>query len=99
LKSGSTFAAVGSTIEDRLGSGRYIVFYLACGIDAALTHVIFNPTSTVPVPGPSGAIAGIDGRNTAVKRSSQPGGLKRISEMTRQSIRGGCHDDTKTREA
>jgi len=49
------------TIEDRLGHGTFLVFYLACGIAAALTHLVFNPTSTVPAIGASGAIAGVLG--------------------------------------
>ena len=48
----------GPTIEDRLGHGRYVVFYFCCGIAASLMHVTFNPTSTVPALGASGAIAG-----------------------------------------
>lgn len=51
----------GPTIEDRLGHGAYLVFYLACGVAAALAHVVFNPTSTVPALGASGAIAGVLG--------------------------------------
>jgi membrane associated rhomboid family serine protease len=51
----------GPTIEDRLGSGRFITFYLACGIVASLAHVIFHPTSMVPALGASGAIAGVLG--------------------------------------
>jgi membrane associated rhomboid family serine protease len=51
----------GGTIEDRLGPGRYLLFYLACGVLAAVTHAFFNPTSIVPALGASGAIAGILG--------------------------------------
>ena len=51
----------GPTIEDRLGHGRYLVFYLACGLAASVAHVMFNPTSIVPALGASGAIAGILG--------------------------------------
>src|SRR6202023_2101319 len=51
----------GPTIEDRLGSGRYLVFYLVCGVLASLTHAAFNPYSTVPALGASGAIAGVLG--------------------------------------
>jgi hypothetical protein len=41
--------------------GRYLVFYLACGLAASIAHVIFNPTSIVPALGASGAIGGILG--------------------------------------
>jgi membrane associated rhomboid family serine protease len=51
----------GPTIEDRLGHGRYLAFYLVCGLAASVAHVFFNPTSIVPALGASGAIAGILG--------------------------------------
>jgi membrane associated rhomboid family serine protease len=51
----------GPTIEDRLGHTRYLAFYLACGLVASIAHVVFNPNSTVPALGASGAIAGILG--------------------------------------
>jgi membrane associated rhomboid family serine protease len=51
----------GPAIEDRLGHGRYLAFYLVCGLAASLAHVMFNPTSIVPALGASGAIAGILG--------------------------------------
>jgi membrane associated rhomboid family serine protease len=51
----------GPTIEDRLGHGPYLAFYLGCGVAAALAHAVFNPTSTVPALGASGAIAGVLG--------------------------------------
>ena len=51
----------GPTIEDRLGPGRYLVFYLVCGALASATHAAFNSTSTVPALGASGAIAGVLG--------------------------------------
>jgi membrane associated rhomboid family serine protease len=51
----------GTTVEDRLGHGRYLAFYFICGIVASLAHVMFNPTSTVPALGASGAIAGVLG--------------------------------------
>ena len=51
----------GPTIEDRLGHGRFLVFYLICGVAAAVAHAVFNPTSTVPALGASGAVAGVLG--------------------------------------
>jgi rhomboid family protein len=51
----------GPTVEDRLGHGRYLAFYLACGLAASIAHVAFNPTSIVPALGASGAIAGVLG--------------------------------------
>src|SRR5688572_19327214 len=51
----------GDNVEDRVGHGRFIVFYLLCGIVAALGHVAMDPTSTLPTIGASGAIAGVMG--------------------------------------
>jgi membrane associated rhomboid family serine protease len=51
----------GDNVEDRLGHGRFVLFYLACGAAAALAHVWVNPLSEVPTIGASGAIAGIMG--------------------------------------
>jgi membrane associated rhomboid family serine protease len=51
----------GNNIEDRLGHLRYIAFYLASGVVATLAHVAIQSSSTVPLVGASGAIAGIMG--------------------------------------
>jgi membrane associated rhomboid family serine protease len=51
----------GSVVEDQLGPGRYLLFYFACGVAAAMAHAFFNPTSTAPALGASGAIAGVLG--------------------------------------
>jgi membrane associated rhomboid family serine protease len=51
----------GDNIEDILGHGKYLVFYLLCGVAAALTQVVFNLYSRVPMVGASGAIAGVMG--------------------------------------
>jgi membrane associated rhomboid family serine protease len=51
----------GNNIEDRLGRIRYVIFYLAAGVVATLTHVALQPDSTVPLVGASGAIAGVMG--------------------------------------
>ena len=49
----------GDNIEDRLGHGRYLIFYLLCGFAASLCHAFFNPGSRIPSLGASGAISGI----------------------------------------
>jgi membrane associated rhomboid family serine protease len=54
-------AIFGDNIEDRLGHGRYLLFYLACGFVATYAHAIFSPGSRVPAIGASGAIAGVLG--------------------------------------
>lgn len=51
----------GDNVEDRLGHGRYLLFYVASGIIASLGHVFSAPASTVPTVGASGAIAGVLG--------------------------------------
>jgi membrane associated rhomboid family serine protease len=51
----------GDNVEDRVGHGRFILFYLLCGIAAALGQVAVDPTSTLPTIGASGAIAGVMG--------------------------------------
>lgn len=51
----------GDNIEDILGHGNYLFFYLLCGLVGSLAHVVFNGSSTVPALGASGAISGIMG--------------------------------------
>src|SRR6266852_5777383 len=51
----------GDNVEDSLGHGRFIVFYLLCGIVAAFGQILIQPDSTLPTIGASGAIAGVMG--------------------------------------
>ncbi len=51
----------GDNIEDRLGSFRYLGFYLLGGISAALLQYFVDPTLSVPTLGASGAIAAVMG--------------------------------------
>src|SRR6266851_159332 len=51
----------GDNVEDRVGHGRFIFFYLLCGIAAGLGQVAVNPSSVLPTIGASGAIAGVMG--------------------------------------
>lgn len=51
----------GNNIEDAMGHVRFVLFYLICGILAALSHAVTDPTSTIPMVGASGAISGILG--------------------------------------
>jgi membrane associated rhomboid family serine protease len=44
-----------------MGSGRFLVFYLLCGVAAALTQAIPDPHSTIPMVGASGEISGVLG--------------------------------------
>lgn len=49
----------GDNVEDRLGSGRYLIFYLVCGVAAGLAQAFAGADSRVPLVGASGAIAGV----------------------------------------
>jgi membrane associated rhomboid family serine protease len=51
----------GDNVEDRLGHVPYLLFYLGAGAAAALMQVLFNPFSSVPMVGASGAIAAVMG--------------------------------------
>lgn len=51
----------GNNIEDQLGHVKYLIFYLACGILAALSQWFFSTQSGIPALGASGAIAGVLG--------------------------------------
>ena len=51
----------GNNIEDSMGHARFAIFYLACGVVAALLQVVFNPGSVIPMVGASGAISGVMG--------------------------------------
>jgi membrane associated rhomboid family serine protease len=51
----------GDNIEDILGHGKYLAFYLLCGVAAALTQTLMSLDSRVPMVGASGAIAGVMG--------------------------------------
>ena len=51
----------GNNVEDATGRFRFVVFYLLCGLAAALVQVLTNPSSALPMVGASGAISGIMG--------------------------------------
>lgn len=51
----------GAAVEWRLGSPRFLAFYLLCGIAAGIATIVIAPASLVPVIGASGAIAGVLG--------------------------------------
>jgi membrane associated rhomboid family serine protease len=51
----------GDNIEDAMGHWSYLFFYLLTGLGAAATQVLIDPTSTIPMVGASGAIAGVMG--------------------------------------
>jgi membrane associated rhomboid family serine protease len=51
----------GNNIEDVCGHGRFILFYLLCGLAAAFAQTLPNPGSEIPMIGASGAISGVLG--------------------------------------
>lgn len=55
------FWVFGNNIEDSMGPGRFLGFYLLCGLLAAAAHVASQPGSAVPMVGASGAVSGIMG--------------------------------------
>jgi membrane associated rhomboid family serine protease len=51
----------GDNVEDTLGHLRFLGFYLASGVAAALAQTAANPSSTIPMVGASGAVSGVLG--------------------------------------
>ena len=51
----------GNNVEDAMGHGRFVLFYILCGTAAVVAQALPNPQSTVPMIGASGAISGILG--------------------------------------
>jgi membrane associated rhomboid family serine protease len=51
----------GDNVEDRVGRGRFVAFYLICGALAALCQALLDVRSTVPMVGASGAVSGVLG--------------------------------------
>ncbi len=49
----------GDNVEDRFGHGKFIIFYLLCGIAALFAQLAFSADSTIPNVGASGAISGV----------------------------------------
>ncbi|MBI2910700.1 MAG: rhomboid family intramembrane serine protease [Chloroflexi bacterium] len=74
----------GDNVEDRLGHLKYLLFYLACGLVAALAQIAAGPASPTPMVGASGAIAGVLGAYLVLYPGSQvktlliAGGLTRL---------------------
>jgi len=51
----------GDNVEDRMGHGRFLFFYVICGVVAAIAQTALSPNSLIPMVGASGAIAGVMG--------------------------------------
>lgn len=56
-----TLFIFGDNVEDTLGRGRYLVFYLVCGVASLIIFFLFSSHSHIPLVGASGAIAGVMG--------------------------------------
>lgn len=55
------FWVFGNNIEDVMGRGRFLLFFLICGVAAAAAHVFVQPASPIPTVGASGAVSGVMG--------------------------------------
>lgn len=51
----------GDNVEDAMGSRKFVLFYLLCGLAAAAAQVLADPGSSIPMVGASGAIGGVMG--------------------------------------
>ena len=51
----------GDNVEGLIGHGRFLVFYICCGLVASLAHIVSVPSSTIPMIGASGALSGVLG--------------------------------------
>ena len=56
----------GDNVEDRVGRGRFLLLYLACGVVGGFVHALLTATPNVPLVGASGAIAGLMGAYLAL---------------------------------
>ncbi|HET6616958.1 MAG TPA: rhomboid family intramembrane serine protease [Gemmatimonadota bacterium] len=56
----------GDNVEQAMGSLRFLVFYLICGVAATLAHILTGPGSQIPSLGASGAISGVLGAYIAL---------------------------------
>ncbi len=61
----------GDNVEDSLGHGRYLFFYLLGGVVASVAHILSNPNSNIPTVGASGAIAAVLGAYLVLFPSSR----------------------------
>jgi membrane associated rhomboid family serine protease len=70
--------AFGSGVEQRIGGGRMLAFYLICGIASAAVHLAAYPASLEPVVGASGAISGLFGGVLRFQFAAAPGGRRAL---------------------
>ena len=61
----------GGAVEDAVGHGRYLLFFIACGAIGSLTHTVVFPRSMIPSIGASGSIAGVLGAFLVLRPSAR----------------------------
>jgi len=76
----------GDNVEDSMGKGMYLVFYLVGGVVASLTHVLTNLTSQIPTVGASGAIAAVLGAYLVLYPQSKVLTLIPLGFLTRLTL-------------
>ena len=79
----------GNNIEDSMTRPRFVVFYLLCGLAAALLQVVADPASAVPMVGASGAISGVMGAYLVL--------YPRVRVFTLVPLGSSLHDDRAAR--
>ena len=90
----------GDNVEDRLGRGRYLVYYVACGLAAAYFHYWMDPLSHVPAIGASGAIAGVKvGGDVGRKRAPERGAMIPARRLAEQAAAADAQKDARRRAA
>jgi len=61
----------GDNVEDRMGHGRYLLFYVTCAVAGSLAHALLTGFADTPLMGASGAIAGVMGAYFVLFRLAQ----------------------------
>ena len=77
--------AFGAVIARRMGSSNFLTFYLICGVISAAAWVLFNPGSTSPVIGASGAISGMFGAVGCLSLSTPRPGVQPFPYFSRRT--------------
>lgn len=85
--------AFGPAIEDSMGPGRHLVFYLTGGLGATLAQVAGNPLSTIPNLGASGAIAAVMGAFLVTYPHDRIRTVLIIFVFCADSLRSSCAPD------
>ena len=80
----------GDNVEDWLGRGRYLVFYLACGVVAALAQYLMDPATTVPMVGASGAMVSPSMLRSIQEVAAEVARSARSAIRSRQMDHRGC---------